>query len=55
MAMDDGEERRFYEIEALKQNWSLRELKRQFNSGLENRQTHPSVLTMLLPVSILVV
>jgi len=30
-------ERRFYEIEAAKENWSLRELKRQFNSGLYER------------------
>ena len=31
------EERRFYEIEAQEQNWTLRELKRQFNSGLFER------------------
>jgi len=31
------EERRFYEIEAQGQNWSLRELKRQFNAGLFER------------------
>lgn len=31
------EERRFYEIEAASQNWSLRELKRQFDSGLFER------------------
>lgn len=31
------EERRFYEIEAADQNWSLRELKRQFDSGLFER------------------
>ena len=30
-------ERRFYEIEATGQDWSLRELKRQFNSGLFER------------------
>ncbi|HXP59134.1 MAG TPA: PDDEXK nuclease domain-containing protein [Dongiaceae bacterium] len=30
-------ERRFYEIEAAKANWSLRELKRQFSSGLYER------------------
>ncbi|MBE7503143.1 MAG: DUF1016 family protein [Verrucomicrobiales bacterium] len=30
-------ERRFYELEAAKANWSLRELKRQFNSGLYER------------------
>lgn len=30
-------ERKFYEIEAVKQNWSLRELERQFNSSLFER------------------
>jgi hypothetical protein len=28
------QERKFYEIEATQQNWTLRDLKRQFNSGL---------------------
>ncbi len=37
MGLDEEEERRFYEIEAYKQNWSLRELKRQFNSSLYER------------------
>jgi len=31
------DERKFYEIEAMKQNWSLRELERQFNSSLYER------------------
>lgn len=31
------DERKFYEIEAVKQNWSLRELERQFNSSLYER------------------
>lgn len=31
------DERKFYEIEAGKQNWSLRELERQFNSSLYER------------------
>jgi len=31
------DERRFYEIEATQNNWTLRELKRQFNSGLFER------------------
>ena len=31
------EERRFYEIEAAQQDWTLRDLKRQFNSGLYER------------------
>jgi predicted nuclease of restriction endonuclease-like (RecB) superfamily len=37
MAVDNAEERAFYEIEAAQQNWSIRELKRQFNSGLYER------------------
>ncbi len=31
------DERKFYEIETVKQNWSLRELERQFNSSLYER------------------
>lgn len=31
------DERRFYEIEAVNQNWSVRELERQFNSSLYER------------------
>jgi predicted nuclease of restriction endonuclease-like (RecB) superfamily len=31
------DERKFYEIEAKQQDWSLRELKRQFNSGMYER------------------
>ena len=34
MRMDDIDERHFYEIEAINNGWSLRELKRQFDSGL---------------------
>jgi len=37
MRIKDIEERRFYEIEAQKNNWSLRELERQFNSALYTR------------------
>lgn len=37
MGIKDDGERSFYEIEATSQNWSLRELKRQFNSGLYER------------------
>jgi predicted nuclease of restriction endonuclease-like (RecB) superfamily len=33
----NDQERRFYEIEAAEQGWTLRELKRQFNSGLYER------------------
>ena len=37
MQVDNLEERSFYEIESLKQNWSLREMKRQFNTSLYER------------------
>lgn len=35
--IDDEKERRFYEIEAEKYNWSVRELKRQYDSALYTR------------------
>lgn len=37
MRIDDGLERKFYEIETFKNNWSLRELDRQYNSALFTR------------------
>ncbi len=37
MRIDDVQERRFYEIEAYKNNWSLRELQRQYDSALYAR------------------
>jgi predicted nuclease of restriction endonuclease-like (RecB) superfamily len=37
MRIDDEKERKFYEIECKNNNWSLRELKRQFNSALYTR------------------
>ena len=37
MRIDDPQERSFYEKEAIINNWSLRELKRQFNSALYER------------------
>ncbi len=37
MRLDNIEERKFYEIEAFQNNWSLRELQRQFNSALYER------------------
>ena len=37
MRIDNPEERKFYEIEARKNNWSLRELQRQFDSSLHFR------------------
>jgi len=37
MGIEDENERRFYEIESDNQNWSLGELRRQFNSALYER------------------
>lgn len=37
MRIDNENERRFYEIEAAKNNWSVRELDRQYNSALYTR------------------
>ena len=37
MRIDDSEERRFYEIESIKNNWSIRELQRQYDSALYTR------------------
>ena len=37
MRIKNADERSFYEIEAFEQNWSLRELKRQYDSGLYER------------------
>ena len=37
MRIDNPEERKFYEIESSQNNWSLRELKRQFDSDLYER------------------
>lgn len=37
MGIKDPNERRFYEIESAEGNWSLRELKRQYDSGLYMR------------------
>lgn len=37
MRIDDIEEKNFYEIEAIDNGWSLRELKRQMNSALYER------------------
>jgi len=34
MRIDDENERKFYEIESIQNNWSLRELERQYNTGL---------------------
>jgi len=37
LGVKDPNERSFYEIEAAEQNWTVRELKRQFDSGLYER------------------
>lgn len=37
MRIDDETERKFYEIEAAKNNWSVRELERQYDSALYTR------------------
>ena len=37
MRIDDDKERRFYEIESEKYNWSVRELRRQYDSALYTR------------------
>ena len=37
MRMDNVDERHFYEIESIKNDWSLTELKRQYNSSLYER------------------
>lgn len=37
MRIDDAQEREFYEIEAINNNWSVRELERQFDSSLFER------------------
>ncbi|MBK6959642.1 MAG: YhcG family protein [Nitrosomonas sp.] len=37
IAIGNADERRFYEIEAAANGWSLQELKRQFSSGLYER------------------
>lgn len=37
MRINDIRERKFYEIESFKNNWSLRELQRQYNSALYTR------------------
>ena len=37
MRIEDLNARNFYEVEAIENNWSLRELKRQVNSALYER------------------
>jgi len=37
MGIENAQERRFYEIESIKNDWSLSELKRLYNSSLYER------------------
>jgi predicted nuclease of restriction endonuclease-like (RecB) superfamily len=37
MRVEDADERQFYELEAASEQWSLSELKRQYNSCLYER------------------
>ncbi|MDP2722723.1 MAG: PDDEXK nuclease domain-containing protein [Bacteroidales bacterium] len=39
MRIDDENERKFYEIESIKSNWSINELQRQYDSALYTRLT----------------
>ncbi len=53
MRIDDPNERRFYEIEARKNQWGLKELQRQFNSSLCERlalsQDKKALPSLLMP------
>ena len=51
MRINDVNERSFYEIESLKNNWSLRELKRQLNSALYTRLSISKDKQQLLELS----
>jgi predicted nuclease of restriction endonuclease-like (RecB) superfamily len=51
MRINDVNERSFYEIESLKNNWSLRELKRQLNSALFTRLSISKDKQQLLELS----
>ncbi len=52
ISIDDLNERRFYEIESASNNWSLRELKRQYNTGLYMRIALSSDKKSVLELSI---
>jgi predicted nuclease of restriction endonuclease-like (RecB) superfamily len=49
--IDDENERRFYEIESAKNNWSLRELQRQYDSALFTRLALSRDKTKILELS----
>ncbi len=52
MRIDDAHERKFYEIESFKNNWSLRELDRQYDSALFTRLTLSKEKDEILQLSI---
>jgi predicted nuclease of restriction endonuclease-like (RecB) superfamily len=52
MRIDDENERKFYEIESYKNNWSLRELNRQYDSALFTRLTLSKDKSEVLQLSI---
>ncbi len=51
LGIKNPNERSFYEIEACDQSWTLRELKRQFDSGLFERLTHQDLGQMQMYVN----
>ncbi len=52
MRIDDENERKFYEIESYKNNWSLRELNRQYDTALFTRLTLSKDKNEILQLSI---
>lgn len=52
MRIDDENERKFYEIESYKNNWSIRELNRQYDSALFTRLTLNKDKSEILQLSI---
>ncbi len=52
MRIDDANERKFYEIESFKNNWSLRELDRQYDSALFTRLTLSKEKDEILQLSV---
>lgn len=51
MRIDDENERKFYEIESFKNNWSLKELQRQYDSALYTRLTLSRDKTKIIELS----
>jgi hypothetical protein len=52
MRIDDENERKFYEIESYKNNWSIRELNRQYDTALFTRLTLSKDKSEVLQLSI---